>query len=87
MSQLTLTLDDDLLTAAQAYARQQGQELDALVAQLLQAAVRPAAPATTLTVEERLAIVRQLAGSVQLPPDFDYKQAVEEAIWEKYNSL
>lgn len=87
MPQLTITLDDDLLQAAQAYARQQGQEVDKLVADLLQAAVRPAEAASTLTAEERLATVRRLAGSVQLPPDFDYKKAVEEAIWEKYNSL
>ena len=41
MSQLTIILDDTLLTAAQAYAQRRGQPLDALVAELLQATVQP----------------------------------------------
>ena len=87
MSQLTITLDDDLLQDAQAYARQHGQALDALVANYLQATVRPAAPepaAPALTTEQRLTIVRKLAGSVKIPTDFDYKKELEEGLAEKY---
>lgn len=89
MSQLTLTLDDDLLQAAQSYARQHGQELEALVAELLKAAVlpettAPAAPA--LAIERRLSIVQKLAGSVKVSADFDYKKALEEGLNEKYGA-
>lgn len=77
MSQLTITLDDDLLQAAQAYARQHGQALDALVADLLQAAVRPAtAPAATPPAGLTRPLsprVQRLFGAVRVPDDFDYK--------------
>ena len=87
MSQLTITLDDNLLQAAQEYARQHGQELDALVTQLLAEAVRLAAPAPqapAMSVEQRLAIVRKLAGSLKAPADFDYKKELEDRLAEKY---
>jgi len=87
MSQLTITLDDNLLQAAQAYARRQGQELETLVTQLLAEAVQPAAPepqAPALSTEQRLAIVRELAGSVKLPADFDYRETVAEELAKKY---
>lgn len=72
---------------AQAYARQQGQELNDLVAKLLANTVQPAAtePATpALTTEQRLAIVRKLAESLKAPVDFDYKKELEEGLSEKY---
>lgn len=87
MSQLTITLDDNLLQAAQEYARQQGQELNALVSQLLADTVRLAAPAPhtpVKTTEERLAIVHRLAGSLKAPTDFDYKKELEDGLAEKY---
>lgn len=87
MSQLTITLDDDLLQAAQAYARQHGQELNALLANFLQATVRPASAAPVapaLTVKQRLTIVRELAGSLKAPANFDYKKELEEGLREKY---
>jgi len=91
MSQLTITLDDDLLQAAQAYAHQHGQELDKLVAELLQAAVQPLAQPETgpaaLPARPLSPIIQELYGSVKLPDNFDYKTTVEEAILEKYNHL
>lgn len=80
MSQLTITLDDSLLRAAQEYAQQHGQELDALVAQLLQAAVQPPmVPTRPLSPR-----IQRLFGAVQVPADFDYKKALDEAIQERY---
>lgn len=91
MSQLTITLDDDLLQAAQTYARQHGQALDALVADLLQTAVRPAVPtpATAAGSDEQLLQgvsprIRRLYGSLKAPADFDYKKELEEGLDEKY---
>ena len=82
MSQLTITLDDNLLQAAQAYARQHGQALDALVAQLLADAVRPA----EVSVRPLSPRIQRLFGAVQVPADFDYKQALEEAIQARYGT-
>ncbi|OGX87514.1 DUF6364 family protein [Hymenobacter coccineus] len=84
MSQLTITLDDDLLQAAQDYARQHGQELDKLVAGLLQAAVRPAEPAVPALVRPSLTAVQRLYGSLKAPADFDYKQELEEGRAEQH---
>ncbi len=85
MPQLTLTLDDDLLQAARAYARQQGQELETIVAELLKAAVQPSGvPSLEKPARPLFPLVQELYGSVKLPADFDYKAAVEEAIQEKY---
>ncbi len=85
MPQLTLTLDDDLLQAARAYARQQGQELETRVAELLKAAVQPSGvPSLEKPARPLSPLVQELYGSVKLPADFDYKAAVEEAIQEKY---
>ncbi len=85
MSQLTLTLDDDLLQAARAYAQQQGQELETIVAELLKAAVQPSEASSLAKPARPLSpLVQELYGSVKLPADFDYKAAIEEAIQEKY---
>ncbi|MEJ7665979.1 MAG: DUF6364 family protein [Hymenobacter sp.] len=81
MPQLTITLDDDLLQAAQAYARQQGQEVDKLVADLLQACRAASRSAIVPAPKCALAYWCDQLAHRQLPPDFDYKQAVEEAIW------
>lgn len=80
MSQLTITLDDNLLQAAQEYAQRQGQELDAWVAQVVAAAVQPAAaPARPLSPR-----IQRLFGAVQVPADFDYKKILDEAVREHY---
>ncbi|MFD1468938.1 DUF6364 family protein [Hymenobacter caeli] len=88
MSQLTITLDDDLLQAAQDYARRHGQELDKLVAGLLQATVRPLAqpfPQQPAVLTQPLSPrIQRLFGAVQVPADFDYRKALEEAIQERY---
>lgn len=91
MSQLTITLDDNLLQAAQEYARQHGQALDALVAQLLAEAVRPAAPEPPTpapVVEQPIQglspRIQRLYGSLKAPADFDYKKELEDGLAEKY---
>jgi hypothetical protein len=91
MSQFILTLDDKLLQDAQAYARQQGQELNDLVAKLLQETVRPAASASktpTTAVEQSIQglspRIQRLYGSLKVPADFDYKKELEDGLAEKY---
>jgi len=80
MFQLIITLDDNLLQAAQEYAKRQGQELDVLVAGLLRAAVQPAV-VPTRSLSPR---IQRLFGAVQVPTDFDYKKVLDEAMQERY---
>nr|WP_302052021.1 DUF6364 family protein [Hymenobacter sp. BRD128] len=80
MSQLTLTLDDDLLRAAQHYAQQQGQALETLVAELLKAAVQPATtPPLVEPIRPLSPRIQRLFGAVQVPADFDYRKVLDEA--------
>ncbi len=88
MSQLILTLDDDLVQAAREYTRQRGQNLEALVAQFLQATLRPivaAQPAAEPSIPLSPRIQR-LFGAVQVPADFDYRQALDEAMQERFGA-
>ena len=85
MSQLTITLDDNLLVAAQAYAQQKGQDLNALVADLLQATVQPPA-ALARPLRPLSPRVQELYGSLKLPPNFDYKTELGEALEERFGS-
>nr|GFC83715.1 hypothetical protein [Tanacetum cinerariifolium] len=72
--------------AAQEYARQQGQELETLVARLLKATVQPSAT-TPPSIEPSRPLsprIQRLFGAVQVPADFDYKKALDEAMQERY---
>ena len=83
MSQLTITLDDNLLVAAQAFAQRKGQRLDVLLADLLRAEVQPVAPPAT----SRRAFspeVQALIGSLKVPEDFDYKAELGKALDERF---
>ena len=79
MSTLTLTLDDDLATQAQEYARRTGTDLSVLVAGLLRPVVSSARKRRPLSPQ-----IEALSGCISLPPGFDYKTALGEALWEKH---
>ena len=86
MSQLILTLNltDELLQAAQEYARQHGQPLDALVAELLQTLVQPTQTTEPAPIRPTLTTIQELAGSLRAPADFDYKRELNEWRDEKF---
>ena len=83
MSQLTITLDDNLLIAAQAFAQRKGQQLDALVAEWLQATVRASAPLAQ-SPQQFSPEVQELIGSLKLPEHFDYKAELGNALDERF---
>ncbi len=85
MSQLTITLDDNLLMAAQAFAQRKGQQLDALVADLLRAEVQPT-PAPKPLAQHYSPRIQRLLGSLKLPADFDYRTELENALEERFGS-
>ncbi|MGI4833369.1 MAG: DUF6364 family protein [Janthinobacterium lividum] len=86
ISQLTITLGDNLLQAAQVYAQQHGQELDALVAQLLTGAMQPAVVAKPLAEPSRPLSprIQRLFSAVQVPANFDYKKTLNEVMQKRY---
>lgn len=85
MSQLTITLDETVLQAAQDYARRHGQALDAWVAQLVTAATQLAETQPLAKPIRPLSPrIQRLFGAVQVPADFDYKKALEETIQERH---
>ena len=79
MSTLTLSLDDELASQAQEYARRTGTDLSVLVAELLRPVVAPIRKRRPLSPE-----VEALYGCISLPPDFDYKEELGKALTEKY---
>jgi Family of unknown function (DUF6364) len=79
MSTLTFTLDDNLVDYAQEYARRTGTDLSVLVAELLRPVVSPVRKRRPISPQVAL-----LAGCVKMPPDFDYKTALGDALREKY---
>ena len=79
MSTLTFTLDDDLAAQAQEYAQRTGTDLSVLVADLLRPVVASARHRRPISPE-----VAALAGSLPVPPDFDYKTVLGDALMEKY---
>lgn len=85
MSQLTITLDENLIQTLRHQAHQQGQELDSWVADLLAEAARPVAePAVPALVYPTANTVQKLYGSLKAPADFDYKKELEDGLAEKY---
>lgn len=83
MSQLTITLDDDLLLAVQAFAQRTGQQIDTVVAECLRATV-PAAMLPAEPTRQYSPRIQRLMGSVKLPADFDYRTELENALEERF---
>jgi hypothetical protein len=69
---ITLNLSEKLVKQAEAYARQQGRSLDALVEEYLQNMV------THVPHTQPLSPVQELYGILSLPADFDYKKQRDE---------
>ena len=80
MSTITLTLDDEFVAQAEAYAQRTGTDL----ATLFITAVRPIIAQPARHRRRISPEVAALAGSLPVPPDFDYKTALGDAMMEKY---
>ncbi|WP_201978609.1 DUF6364 family protein [Hymenobacter rubidus] len=78
MSTLTLTLDDDLLAQVEAYAQRTGTDLSALFANAVRPIVASERERRPLSPE-----VTALLGCITLPPDFDYKDYLGDALSER----
>lgn len=75
MPTLTLTFDDDFVAQAEAYAQRTGTDLAALFTNAVQPIIAPERVRRPLSPQ-----VTALLGCITLPPDFDYKEALADAI-------
>ena len=79
MATITLTLPDDLMQQAEAYAQAHGKELDELLKDYLQQLLPD-----PLNAAEISPAILKLMGSVQLPPGMTYEQVKDEYLTNKY---
>lgn len=80
-TKLTLTIDGEVITSAKKYAKHKGESLSALVENYLMTL-------STDEIEEEAISPRilKLMGSVQLPEDYNYDQALTEGLMKKFKS-
>ena len=79
-TKLTLTIEQEVIDKAKKFAKQKGRSLSDLVENYFK----------TITINEepientKGSIASSLLGSVKEPENFDYKEALEEALAKKY---
>lgn len=78
-TKLTLTIEQDVIKVAKAYAQQKGRSLSELIESYLKTLT-----AKTSAEEDLSPKVKKLMGSVKLPKDFDYKKTLAEELSKKY---
>lgn len=78
-TKLTLTIDDTVVSVAKKYAKQKGKSLSGMVENYLLTLTTPDKKEETLS-----AAVLKLKGVIELPEDFDYKQALTTGLASKY---
>ena len=79
-TKLTLTIDEQIIAQAKEYAKSQGRSLSKLIENYLRSVT-----AENYSQEDISSpIVNELHGSLKVPQDFDYKEALKEALNEKY---
>jgi hypothetical protein len=77
-TKLTLTIDKTVIEEAKAFAKEQGKSLSGIIENYLKTLPKEKKQ------DELSPNVKKLVGVVKLPPNFDYKKELEEAIAEKY---
>lgn len=77
-TKLTLTIDKAVIEEAKAFAKEQGKSLSGIIENYLKTLPKEKKQ------DELSPNVKKLVGVVKLPPNFDYKKELEEAIAEKY---
>lgn len=81
-TKLTLTIEQDVIETAKAYANEKGQSLSELVEnyfRLITSSSTPVKPSRQATSK-----VRKLRGILKASPDLDYKQLLTEELSKKY---
>ena len=81
ITKLTLTLNQQVIESAKAYAKRNGKSLSSIVESYLRSLEQTNARNESLAPE-----VKRLLGSVKLSKNFDYKKELQEAIIKKHKS-
>lgn len=80
-TKLTLTLNQQVIESAKAYAKRNGKSVSSIVESYLRSLEQTEEKKQALSPE-----VKRLLGSVKLSKDFDYKKELQEAILKKHKS-
>ena len=78
-TKLTLTIDEELIPRAKAYAKKTGRSLSDLIENYLKSIVAESEHQTPVSPR-----VRSLMGSFPLPGNLDYKDELGKILQEKY---
>lgn len=80
-TKLTISLDKQVIEQAKILAKKKGRSLSEMIENYLKVMVKKESP-----TEEISADIKKLQGSVKLPADLDYKQALQQGLNKKYRS-
>ena len=78
-TKLTLTIEQDIIKVAKAYANSKGRSLSDLIESYLKTLT-----AKAVHNEELSPKVKRLMGRVKVPKNFNYKKTLEEELRKKY---
>jgi hypothetical protein len=78
-TKLTLTIDDSVISVAKKYAKTKGKSLSAIVENYLMSLT-----SNEMNEEAISPRILKLMGTIELPQDFDYKQALTKSLVKKY---
>ncbi|MCG7857291.1 DUF6364 family protein [Flavihumibacter sp.] len=79
-TKLTLTIEEEVIKSAKVYAQKKGRSLSDLVENYLKTLSSKEGGKEKLSPR-----VKRLVGSVKLPKDFNYKDALQGSINEKFS--
>jgi hypothetical protein len=83
-SKLTLSIEQEVIDRAKAYAKEQGISLSKLVQNFLKKEAKSFRPKNDTEPSKKL---NHLVGVLTLPEDYDLKNEKAKQLWEKYHRL
>ena len=78
-TKLTISLDKHVIEQAKILAKKKGRSLSEMIENYLKVMVKK-----DNSIQEISADIKKLQGSVKLPADLDYKQALQQGLSKKY---
>ena len=78
-TKLTISLDKHVIEQAKILAKKKGRSLSEMIENYLKVMVKKDS-----SIQEISADIKRLQGSVKLPADLDYKQALQQGLSKKY---
>ncbi len=85
-TKLTLSIEEEVIEQAKVYAKKQGRSLSNLVTQFLMSLNQGVKKENNNKLEIS-SFVKSMQGQFNVPKDFSYKEALTEALTEKYLNI